>query len=225
MGDVSTPEAAEPTRPPTPCAPRCSAAAICACCCSVWWWPLPALLLAGLILAPIVLATTGSTAAISTILGGPVVASVMVVEAAGLGSTQLVILLLPCLLASATGALVFTGFGKWTGLSVGGLQLPQLPPDVNPDAGDFLWGVPAAVLIAAIGIACSGLPGLGTTPGLALGLAAAAGITGLPLTSAILAVLLLGDDAYNQMPLIVTASVAAFITAQLLRRRDSAEPD
>ncbi|MFE0130932.1 chloride channel protein [Streptomyces sp. NPDC059037] len=278
--------------------------------------------------ATAVLATTGSTAAISTILGGPVVASVMVVEAAGLGSTQLVVLLLPCLLASATGALVFTGFGNWTGLSIGGLRLPHLPPNVNPDVGDFLWGVPAAVLIAAvltvarglghrtaawtsthtarrtvlcalavgcclsayalltdrspeeaalsgqatlgrlaaephdwsvaalltlivckalawgislgsmrggpifpaaligaaIGIACSGLPGLGTTPGLALGLAAAAAsITGLPLTSAVLAVLLIGGDAYNQMPLIVTASVTAFVTAQLLRRRDSAE--
>lgn len=278
--------------------------------------------------AETVIAMTGSTAAVSTILGGPVVAAVMVVEAAGIGGTQLVVLLLPCLLASATGALVFTGFGHWTGLTIGALKLPHLPPDVNPDAGDFLWGIPAAVLIAAVitvarglgyrtaawtsqhparrtvlcalavgccltayalltgrspeeaalsgqaslgrlaaephawsvaalvalvlckalawgiclgsmrggpifpavllgaavGIACSGLPGLGATPGLALGIAAAsAAITGLPLTSAVLAVLLLGGDAYNQMPLIVMASVVAFVTAQLLRRRTPAD--
>ncbi|MFM9369946.1 chloride channel protein [Streptomyces sp. Da 82-17] len=269
------------------------------------------------------LATAGSTAAISTILGGPVAAAVLVVEGAGLAGGRLVVLLLPCLLASAAGAVVFTGFGHWTGLSIGALKLPTVPPDVNPDAGDFLWGVPLAALIAlavaaarwlgrrtawstrrntalrtvayglavgvclaayalltgrspeeaalsgqetlgrlaaqphdwsvlallalvlckglawalclgamrggpifpgvligaALGIACSGLPGLGTTPALALGIAAAtAALTGLPLTSAVLAVLLLGADASEQMPLIVTASVVAFMTAQLATR-------
>ncbi|QNS05397.1 chloride channel protein [Streptomyces xanthii] len=96
-----------------------------------------------------VVATAGSTAAISTILGGPIVAAILLLEAAGLGGAQLVVLLLPCLAASASGALVFTGFGQWTGLSIGGLSLPSVPPDANPDAGDFLWGIPLAVLIAA----------------------------------------------------------------------------
>ncbi|TQK52827.1 H+/Cl- antiporter ClcA [Streptomyces sp. SLBN-118] len=100
--------------------------------------------------AALVVGTAGSTTAISTILGGPLVAAVMVVEAAGLGGSQLVLLLLPCLLASGVGALVFTGFGQWTGLSTGGLTLPQVPPDTNPDAWDFLWGIPVAVLIAVI---------------------------------------------------------------------------
>ncbi|MFF3402196.1 chloride channel protein [Streptomyces sp. NPDC002659] len=98
----------------------------------------------------LVLGTAGSTTAISTILGGPLVAAVMMVEAAGLGGPQLVLLLLPCLLASGVGALVFTGFGQWTGLATGALTLPEVPPDASPDAGDFLWGIPVAVLIAAI---------------------------------------------------------------------------
>ncbi|WP_328673486.1 chloride channel protein [Streptomyces sp. NBC_00322] len=98
----------------------------------------------------LVLGTAGSTTAISTILGGPLVAAVMMVEAAGLAGSQLVLLLLPCLLASGVGALVFTGFGQWTGLSTGALTLPEVPPDASPDAGDFLWGIPLAVLIAAI---------------------------------------------------------------------------
>ncbi|WP_419993307.1 chloride channel protein [Streptomyces boninensis] len=94
--------------------------------------------------------TAGSTAAISTILGGPVAAAVLVLETAGLAGPRLVVLLLPCLLASAAGALVFTGFGQWTGLSIGALSLPEVPPDVTPDAGDFLWGIPLAVLIAVV---------------------------------------------------------------------------
>ncbi|MFD0429910.1 chloride channel protein [Streptomyces zhihengii] len=107
--------------------------------------------------ASLVIATAGSTAAISTILGGPIVASIMVIEAAGLAGAQLVALLLPCLLASATGALVFTGFGDWTGLTIGALSLPTVPPNVSPDAGDFLWGVPAAALIGVVLTAGRGL--------------------------------------------------------------------
>ncbi|MGW1026418.1 chloride channel protein [Streptomyces sp. NPDC002577] len=277
-----------------------------------------------------IVATTGSTAAISTILGGPLVAALMVVEAAGLAGTQLVVLLLPCLLASAAGALVFTGLGQWTGLSVGALGLPTVPPDVGPDAGDFLWGVPAAALVAlvvtaahglgrrtaiwtgrhtgrrtvvcavaagvciaayalltgrspeeaalsgqaalgdlaahphawsvaallalvvckglawgislgslrggpifpavllgaATALACSGLPGLGPTPALGLGIsAAAAAVTGLPLTGAVLGVLLLGRDGHGQMPLIVVAAVVSFLTSRLLLRWRRREPE
>ncbi|MER7720398.1 chloride channel protein [Streptomyces flaveolus] len=273
--------------------------------------------------ASAILATAGSTAAISTILGGPVAAAVLLIEGAGLAGARMVALLLPCLLASATGALVFTGFGNWTGLEIGALSLPDVPPSTAPDAGDFLWGVPTAALIAvlitlgralgrrtvawtehrtavrtvlcatAVGVciaayglitgrspaeaalsgqaalaqlaahphawsvgalvalvackglawgialgslrggpifpsvllgaatamACSGLPGFGATPALACGIsAAAAAVTGLPLASSVLAVLLLGRDAHDQMPLIVVASVVAFVVAQVVRR-------
>ncbi|MET9192042.1 chloride channel protein [Streptomyces olivaceus] len=273
--------------------------------------------------ASAIVATAGSTAAISTILGGPVTAAVLLVEGAGLAGARLVALLLPCLLASAAGALVFTGFGHWTGLEIGALALPDLPPVAGPDAGDFLWGLPTAALIAvlvtlarglghrtaawtrhrtaprtvacatAVGVcvaayalitgrspaeaalsgqatlarlaadphawsvgalvalvackglawavalgglrggpifpavllgtatalACSGLPGFGVTPALALGISsAAAAVTGLPLAGAVLAVLLTGRDAHDQMPLIVVASVVAFVVSQLVRR-------
>ncbi|MGA5557479.1 chloride channel protein [Streptomyces lavendulocolor] len=97
-----------------------------------------------------VLGTAGSTAAISTILGGPLVAAVLVVEAAALAGPRLVALLLPCLLASAAGALVFTGLGRWTGLGTGGLSLPEVPAPTGPDAGDFLWGLPLAVVVTVV---------------------------------------------------------------------------
>jgi H+/Cl- antiporter ClcA len=86
-----------------------------------------------------VLGTAGAAAAISTIFGSPLVAAVMLIEAAGLGGPQLIALILPSLLASGVGALVFTGFGHWTGLATGALSLPQVPSSGPPDPGDFLW--------------------------------------------------------------------------------------
>ncbi|MFJ5922284.1 chloride channel protein [Kitasatospora sp. NPDC092948] len=104
-----------------------------------------------------VMGAAGSTAAISTIFGSPLVAVVMMVEAAGLGGPQLTLLLLPCLLASGVGALVFTGFGHWTGLSIGALALPVVPKAGLPDAGDFLWGVPLAVAVAVVVVVAQSL--------------------------------------------------------------------
>lgn len=277
---------------------------------------------------PVVLGAAGSTAAISTIFGSPIVAVVMTLEAAGIGGPPLVALLLPCLLASGIGSLVFTGFGNWTGLEIGALSLPSVPPAEEPDAGDFLWGIPMAVLIAivvfcahtlgrrvvawttrrtarqtalrtvacaiavgvclaayalvtgrspeeaalsgqgtlaalaaqphawpvavlaalvlfkgvawgiclgslrggpifpgmmvgaAMGVAFGALPGFGMTSGLAVGLAASCSAnTRLPVTSTVLATLLLGKDAREAVPLMIIAAVVALVTTELLRGR------
>ncbi|WP_395296813.1 chloride channel protein [Kitasatospora hibisci] len=100
-------------------------------------------------LAP-VLGAAGSAAAISTIFGSPLVAGVMMIEAAGLGGPRLMALILPSLVASGIGALVFTGFGHWTGLSIGALSLPSVPPEGVPDSGDFLWGLPFAAAVTVV---------------------------------------------------------------------------
>ncbi|MEY9874077.1 H+/Cl- antiporter ClcA [Streptacidiphilus sp. MAP12-33] len=100
--------------------------------------------------AATIIGMAGSTAAIATIFGNPLVGCVMVLEAAGLGGPQLLLLVVPCLLASGIGAVVFTGFGHWTGLGIGALSLPSLPTSGTPDAGDFLWGIPVAALIAVV---------------------------------------------------------------------------
>ncbi|MCY0938465.1 chloride channel protein [Streptomyces sp. H34-S4] len=99
-----------------------------------------------------VLGMAGSTAAISTIFGSPLIPVVMVLEGAALvaGGPRLFVLILPALIASGVGALVFTGFGHWTGLEIGALTLPQEPAAGLPDAGDFLWGVPMAALIGVV---------------------------------------------------------------------------
>ncbi|MFI9344763.1 hypothetical protein ACIG0D_26375 [Streptomyces sp. NPDC052773] len=82
---------------------------------------------------------------------------------------------------------------------------------------------PAVLPGAATALACSGLPGFGTTPAFALGVAAAgAPVTGLPLTSAVPAALPLGGGARDQLPLIVTASVVAFVVSWVVRREGPA---
>ena len=50
------------------------------------------------------------------IFGNPLVAAVLLMEVAGVGGPQLFAVMLPALLSSGVGAIVFTGFGRWTGL-------------------------------------------------------------------------------------------------------------
>ncbi|SEL41923.1 chloride channel protein [Streptacidiphilus jiangxiensis] len=104
-----------------------------------------------------IVGTAGSTAAIATIFGNPLVGCVMVLEAAGLGGPQLLLLVVPCLLASGIGAVVFTGFGHWTGLGIGALTLPSLPTSGVPEATEFLWSVPVAALVAVVVVGAQSL--------------------------------------------------------------------
>ncbi|MFE2873920.1 chloride channel protein [Embleya sp. NPDC059259] len=271
-----------------------------------------------------VLAAVGSTAAIATVFGNPLVAAVLVIEAAGMGGPRLFALILPCLLASGVGGVVFTGFGSWSGLSIGSLSLSTLPPSRSLRVGDVLWGVPLAAAIAcgvvlamtfarrvadraagraawwsvgggigvgvliaayalctdrspaeaalsgqstlavlaadpnawpvsalalllvfkgaawslsmatlrggpvfpvlllggAAGVLCASLPGLATLSGLAVGLAAAGSATlRLPVSATVLAAMLLGKDAAAELPLLIIASVVAFVVGELLRGR------
>ena len=98
-----------------------------------------------------VLAVAGSAAALSAIFGSPLVGAVFVIEAvglAGLGGPKLTRVVLPTLLASGVGALVFTGMGSWTGLEIASLSLPQIAAPARPDVADVLWTVPVAVVVA-----------------------------------------------------------------------------
>jgi H+/Cl- antiporter ClcA len=82
---------------------------------------------------------------------------------------------------------------------------------------------PALLLGTAVGVACSGLPGLGVTPAFTVGAATAtAAVTGLPLSSAVLAVLLMGADAHNQMALIIVGVLVAVIVRELASRPQAA---
>ncbi|MFC5220287.1 chloride channel protein [Streptomyces coerulescens] len=93
------------------------------------------------------LAAAGAAAALPAIFGNPLIGAVILIEVAGVGGPQLFAVMLPALLSSGIGSLVFTGFGRWTGLSTGSLSVELSAPTPRLDAGDVLWSVPMAVAI------------------------------------------------------------------------------
>jgi H+/Cl- antiporter ClcA len=102
--------------------------------------------------AAVVLAAAGSFAAISTLLGSPLIGAFLLMEAAGLSSLMLELVLLPGLLAAGVGALVFTGLGHWTGLGTFSLALPGLPHIGRPTIEELGWAVVVGVASAAIAV-------------------------------------------------------------------------
>jgi H+/Cl- antiporter ClcA len=97
-----------------------------------------------------VMAAAGAFAAVSFIFESPLIAAVLLIEATGLGGSQLPTVLLPGLLAAGVGSLVSIGMGSWTGLDTSNYALGVLPLPVleRPDVVDLLWTVPFAVAVA-----------------------------------------------------------------------------
>jgi len=277
-----------------------------------------------------VVGAAGSFAAISALLGSPLSGAFLLMEAVGLGGPLLRTLLLPGLVASGIGTLVFIGLDAWTGLGTFTLAIPDLPAFARPDVAQFAWalpiGVAAALLVLAIrriavplrapverrvmvagplvglavaglaigyaqvtghgvsdvlfsgeaglpavvgasaeystgalllllickslayagslvafrggptfpaiflgavgGIALSALPGLSLVPAIAMGMGATcAAMLQLPLTSVLLATLIMGADGLAVMPLVIVAvAVSYVVTARLAPRAPAAEP-
>jgi H+/Cl- antiporter ClcA len=270
-----------------------------------------------------VVAAAGSFAAISTLLGSPLSGAFLLMEAVGIGGPMLRPILLPGLVASGIGTLVFIGLDAWTGLGSFTLALPDLPPFSRPDLAQFAWaiviGVAAAVLVAVVrrgavllrpcveshllvttpliavavaglaiayalatghdvsdvlssgedglpavvgasadytvgalllllvcksvayagslvafrggptfpavflgavgGIALSHLPGLPLVPAIAMGMGAAcAAMLQLPLTSVLLATLVMGADGLTVMPLVIVAVAVSYVASARLTR-------
>jgi H+/Cl- antiporter ClcA len=97
------------------------------------------------------MASAGSFAAISTLLGSPLLGAFLIMEAAGIAGATLSLVALPGLLASGVGALVFLGLDSWTGLGTFSLALTTVPPEVEPTLATLLWAVPVGVAGALIG--------------------------------------------------------------------------
>ncbi|HYN65486.1 MAG TPA: chloride channel protein [Ornithinibacter sp.] len=98
-----------------------------------------------------VMASAGSFAAISTLLGSPLLGAFLIMEAAGIAGATLSLVALPGLLASGIGALVFLGLDAWTGLGTFSLALTTVPPGVDPTVATLLWAVPVGLLGALLG--------------------------------------------------------------------------
>jgi H+/Cl- antiporter ClcA len=271
--------------------------------------------------AATVVAAAGSFAAISSLLGSPLLGAFLLLEASGLGGPMLGLVLLPGLLAAGVGSLVFVGLDSLTGFGTLSLALPNLPPVGHPTGTWLAWALafglvapflgrgitllavvvraraqvrplvatpvlglligglavafgqvtgkpaaevlfsgqsalgpligdastwsvgallalvaakglayslslssfrggpvfPAIFLGAAGGIAASHLPGLPLIPAFAMGIGAmCTTMLTLPLTSTLLATLLLGTDGTNVMPVVIVAVVVSHVvTARL----------
>jgi chloride channel protein, CIC family len=98
------------------------------------------------------IASSGTFAAVSFLFGSPLIAAVILIEAAGLGGSRLPLVLIPGLLAAGIGSLVSIGMGSLTGLSTSDISLSpvNLPAFGRPDLVDFLWTIPLAAVIAVV---------------------------------------------------------------------------
>jgi H+/Cl- antiporter ClcA len=277
-----------------------------------------------------IIAAAGSFAAIGALMGSPLLAAFLLLEAAGLGGAMAGVVLLPGLLAAGLGSLVFIGLNSLTGFGTLSLALPDLPPIGHPTGTWFLYAIafglvlpflgraifmtarrvrthveprmvlampvlgliigglaigfgqvtdqpatdvlfsgqtslgplvadasswsvgallallaakgiayalslssfrggpifPAMYLGAAAGIAASHLPGLPLIPAVAMGIGAmSATMLGLPLTSALLATVLLGVDGTNVLPVVIVAVVVSHVMTAHLTPAPPAAPD
>ena len=93
-------------------------------------------------------AAAGSFAAVSTLLGSPILGAFLLME---LGGAVMDLVLLPGLVASGTGALIFVGLGTWTGLGTFSLAIPDLPHFARPDAAEFGWAIGIGLAAAVVG--------------------------------------------------------------------------
>jgi H+/Cl- antiporter ClcA len=100
-----------------------------------------------------VLAATGSFAAISALLGSPILGAFLLMEASLAAGAALGVILLPGLLAAGVGSLIFLGLDSLTGLGTASLTLPGLPPFGRTDVVQFGWAVLAGLLAALVGTA------------------------------------------------------------------------
>jgi H+/Cl- antiporter ClcA len=102
-------------------------------------------------MAATIMASAGSFAAISTLLGSPLLGAFLIMEAAGVAGATLSLIALPGLLASGIGALVFIGLDAWTGLGTFSLALTTVPQAPVPSIASLAWAVPIGLLAAVLG--------------------------------------------------------------------------
>ncbi len=92
-------------------------------------------------MAVTVIAAAGSFAAISALFGSPIAGAFLLMEAAGLGGPLMGVVLVPGLLASGIGALIFVGLDKWTGFGSFSLTVTNIPSFKSPTGVEFLWAI------------------------------------------------------------------------------------
>ena len=102
--------------------------------------------------AVLLVGAAGSFAAISMLLGNPLLGAFLLMEVSALGGAALGMVLLPGLLSAGIGALVIVGLGSLTGLGTVSLSVPDLPTLVRPDVVQLGWAVAIGLLAPFLGV-------------------------------------------------------------------------
>ena len=101
--------------------------------------------------AKAVIAAAGSFAAISSLLGSPLLGAFLLLEASGLGGPMLGVVLVPGLLAAGIGTLIFVGLDSLTGFGTFSLSIPGLPPFDRPTGAMFLYAIAIGLVAPPLG--------------------------------------------------------------------------
>jgi len=101
--------------------------------------------------ATAVIAAAGSFAAISSLLGSPLLGAFLLLEASGLGGPMLGLVLVPGLLAAGIGMLIFIGLDSLTGFGTFSLAIPGVPPFDRPTLALFGWAVVFGLVAPVLG--------------------------------------------------------------------------
>jgi H+/Cl- antiporter ClcA len=101
--------------------------------------------------AAAVIASAGSFAAISSLLGSPLLGAFLLLEASGLGGPMLGVVLVPGLLAAGIGTLIFIGLDSLTGFGTFSLAIPGLPPFEHPTGAMFGYAIAIGLLAPFLG--------------------------------------------------------------------------
>jgi H+/Cl- antiporter ClcA len=145
-----------------------------------------------------IMASAGSFAAISTLLGSPVLGAFLIMEAAGVGGATLALVALPGLLASGIGALVFIGLDNWTGLGNFSLALTTVPPATNPTLATMAWALAMGAAGALLGWSIRWI-GLSLRPVVHLSRVLVTAVLGLAIGLIAMAYQLISDRSFTQV--------------------------
>jgi H+/Cl- antiporter ClcA len=99
-----------------------------------------------------VVGAAGSFGAVSTLLGSPLLAAFLLMEASGLGGPTMALVLVPGLVAAGVGSLIFVGLDSWTGLGTFSLAIPDLPAAGSPTLAEFAWAIAIGLGAAVAGV-------------------------------------------------------------------------
>ena len=102
-------------------------------------------------MASVVIGAAGSFAAVSALLGSPLVGAFLMLEVTGIGGPMLGVVLMPGLIAAGIGSLVFVGLDRWTGFGTFSLEIPNIPAFTTPTGVEFLWAIAIGLMAAVVG--------------------------------------------------------------------------